>query len=103
MGILREQGAALHRANYDTKADARAATILSIAVAPGRRNRGIGAILVKAFLDELRKRRVQEVSVTANVENEKANAFYREMNFELRKTFRGSEGREVNEYFVRVA
>jgi ribosomal protein S18 acetylase RimI-like enzyme len=73
--------------------------LMSIAVAPGRVGRGVGAGLVSAFADEVRLRGGRSVWLTTDaVGNDRVNAFYRHYGFSARRTFTTPEGRAMVEY-----
>jgi ribosomal protein S18 acetylase RimI-like enzyme len=57
------------------------AELLSVAVAPSERGRGIGARLVTAFLTELGRRHVDRAHVVVGASNEPAQALYRGAGF----------------------
>jgi ribosomal protein S18 acetylase RimI-like enzyme len=55
--------------------------LLSIAVAPAYRSRGIGRDLSDAVIDALSRRGVREVKVVVGSDNDGANRFYRDLGF----------------------
>ena len=77
------------------------ACLMSIAVSPDASGRGVGAILVGAFCDELRTRSVSRFCLTTDrEENDAVNAFYEKLGFRLARTFTTPEGRVMNEYLM---
>ena len=82
----------------------RMATLTSIAVAPEAQEQHIGKRLVIAFLEEMQRRSVNEVSLTTDRRhNERVNKFYEKLGFSLRRFYTTAEGREINEYTVHLA
>ena len=78
-----------------------AATLTSIAVDPTAQSKGIGAKLVRAFLEDMRARGVKYVDLTTDRhDNDKVNAFYQQQGFRCERTFATPEGREMNEYVI---
>jgi ribosomal protein S18 acetylase RimI-like enzyme len=76
-------------------------TLTSIAVEPAMQNRGIGAELLAAFLEDMRGRGAKSVDLTTDSRgNDKVNAFYRRLGFRCERTFVTPEGREMNEYVI---
>ena len=76
-------------------------TLMSIAVLPGEQNKGIGHLLTKAFLEEARKRGLQQVDLTTDkLNNDSVNAFYLREGFYLTRNFETPERREMNEYMI---
>ena len=63
------------------------AELLSVAVSPSWRGRGVGAALVRAFLTELEQRRVSAARVVLGADNEAAAALYRAAGFRRAHTF----------------
>lgn len=64
--------------------------ILRIAVKDHLRNRGIGSSLLKAYLSELKKRKVKKVFLEVSEKNERAIRFYEKFGFKplgLRKNY----------------
>jgi len=59
------------------------AELLSIAVAPDGRGRGIAKQLVDAGFEECRKRHIEKVKVLVAADNEAANKLYKKCGFEL--------------------
>lgn len=79
------------------------ATLLSIAVDPGRARHGLGARLLEAFIAEARARGAAGLDLTTDCdENDAVNAFYRRNGFSLRREFTTPEGRRMNEYEMRI-
>lgn len=79
------------------------ALLMSIAVAPDAAGVGIGQQLVKAFLDEMQARGITSVSLTTDRDNnERTNAFYQKLGFELARIYVTPEGRAMNEYLIQL-
>ena len=76
-------------------------TLMSIAVTPEAQGRGLGQVLVKAFLEEAADRGLKHVDLTTDKNNnDSVNQFYQRMGFQCSRTFVTSEGREMNEYVI---
>lgn len=74
----------------------------SLGVRPEGWNRGIGGLLVRAFLEQAWSRGAQGVYLTTEAaENQRVNLFYRRLGFELRECFEQYRGRLLNEYVFR--
>lgn len=79
------------------------ALLMSIAVAPYASGKGVGQQLVKAFLAEIQAKGVSSVSLTTDRDNnERTNRFYRQLGFEVTRTYTTPEGRHMNEYLIRL-
>ncbi len=74
------------RHGMDNAAGVAGAEILAVAVASGTRGRGVGATLVAAAVDELRRRGIREAHVVTAVDNEAARRTYLRCGFEPRAT-----------------
>jgi ribosomal-protein-alanine N-acetyltransferase len=57
--------------------------VLSLAVDPCWRRRGVGRRLLNAYLDTLRSEGVRQVTLEVRASNEAAHEFYREFGFEV--------------------
>ncbi|MFA6174998.1 MAG: GNAT family N-acetyltransferase [Phycisphaerae bacterium] len=66
------------------KMDLPDAELLSIAVAPEGRGRGIAKQLVDAGFEECRKRKIEKVKVLVAADNEVANKLYKKCGFEFK-------------------
>jgi ribosomal protein S18 acetylase RimI-like enzyme len=78
-------------------------TLMSIAVAPQTQGMGIGKQLVQAFLDEAALRGLTDVNLTTDRRNNEAtNQFYLRYGFQLAHTYTTPEGREMNEYRIKL-
>ena len=78
-------------------------TLMSIAVSPDAKGKGIGRVLVLAFLREAARRGVKQVDLTTDaVGNEAVNGFYADLGFVCERVFTTPEGREMREwvYFI---
>jgi ribosomal protein S18 acetylase RimI-like enzyme len=81
----------------------RVATLTSVAVEPQAQGRDIGKQLIIAFLEEMQLRKVEEVNLTTDRrDNESVNRFYEKLGFSLERFYSTSEGREINEYAMRL-
>lgn len=79
------------------------AMLMSIAVSPEAQGMGIGKELVKAFLIEVKNRGLDEVNLTTDrLANDATNSFYQNMGFHMARTYTTPEGREMNEYRIRI-
>lgn len=79
-------------------------TLMSIAVLPEAQGKGIGSQLLRAFLDQAAARGLAEVNLTTDRRgNEDVNHFYQSYGFRLERTYVTPEGREINEYRIRVS
>lgn len=77
--------------------------LMSIAVHPAYQTKGIGKLLVRAFLDEARSRGVQSVNLLTDAENNDAtNHFYQNLGFVKVRTYATPEKRMMNEYLIRL-
>ncbi|HEX2059303.1 MAG TPA: GNAT family N-acetyltransferase, partial [Thermoanaerobaculia bacterium] len=89
---------ALRRPAESASASA-AASLMSLAVDPRAEGQGIGARLVEAFCDELRKRGSDAVCLTTDaVGNDAVNRFYQRRGFRVARQITTAEGRVLNEY-----
>jgi GNAT superfamily N-acetyltransferase len=76
-------------------------TLMSIAVLPSSQSKGVGKILVQAFLQEATRRRLNQVNLTTDkVNNNSVNSFYRKLGFRCSRSFTTPEGRAMNEYII---
>ena len=78
------------------------AEILSIAVAPQARGKGVGKALMQAAFEEFRRRRITHVRVAVGADNAPANAFYLRCGFRLAQQ-RTHHGLPMNIYVADVA
>jgi len=89
---------ALRRPAESASASA-AASLMSLAVLPRAEGQGIGARLVSAFCEELRRRGVRDVCLTTDAAgNDAVNRFYCRQGFNVARTMTTAEGRVLNEY-----
>jgi len=78
-------------------------TLMSIAVLPGKQNKGTGHLLTKTFLEEAKERGLRQVDLTTDkLNNDSVNAFYIREGFYLTRSFETPEGREMNEYVINL-
>jgi ribosomal protein S18 acetylase RimI-like enzyme len=68
-------------ANRDADAGAAAGEVRTFFVAPSSWRRGVGRALMRAALEDLRRRGYLEATVWSFAENERANAFYESQGF----------------------
>ena len=74
---------------------------MSIAVLPEMKGKGIGKLLVQAFLKAATSRGIKQVDLTTDSENNHLiNNFYRCLGFVFERTFITPEGRKMNEYVI---
>lgn len=79
------------------------ATLMSVGVDPCCQNKGIGNMLVSAFLNEARLRGSEHVNLTTDaVDNDSVNNFYQSLGFELFSQYTTPQGRLINEYLIRL-
>ncbi len=77
------------------------ATLMSIAVLPETQGQQLGKKLVSAFLEECRRREINQVNLTTDrLKNDFVNEFYLRMGFQCINSFTTLEGREMNEYQI---
>ena len=75
------------------------ALLMSIAVLPENNGKGMGRMLINAFLDEAHTRQVKKIYLTTDKnDNDRVIFFYNSVGFELVHSFITPEGREMNEY-----
>lgn len=77
------------------------AEVLSIAVSPDARGKGVGKALMSAALAEFRRRGISRVKVAVWAENEPANRLYQRCGFRLVRT-REHHGLPMNLYAIDV-
>lgn len=78
-------------------------TLMSIAVLPEMMGKGIGKLLVQAFLEEAISRGVKQMDLTTDSENNHlVNNFYRGLGFVCERTFITPEGRKMCEYIIHL-
>ena len=79
------------------------ATLMSIAVDPDYQNRGIGKLLVNAFIKEARSRGSQYVNLfTDALDNDAVNRFYQSLGFKEVRTYTTPEKRAMKEYLIKL-
>jgi len=80
-----------------------AGTLMSLGVLPEEQGRGIAQALVKEFLSEATRRGLAEVNLTTDrLNNEEVNRFYQQLGFGVVRTFTTPEGRQMNEFRIRL-
>jgi ribosomal protein S18 acetylase RimI-like enzyme len=79
------------------------ALLMSIAVSPSAKGKGVGQALVHRFLEELSKMGSSRLCLTTDRDrNEATNGFYRKLGFSKVREYATPEGRWMNEYVIRV-
>ena len=79
------------------------AELLSIALAPGWRGRGLGRALADQVVASLAALQAREIDVVVSADNLTANAFYRSLGFEHREQLSVHEGRVSNRLVLAVS
>lgn len=76
-------------------------TLMSIAVLPEMQGKGMGQVLVRAFLQEAMQRGLRQVDLTTDKDsNEATNRFYQNLGFTCERSYITPEGRAMNEYVI---
>jgi ribosomal protein S18 acetylase RimI-like enzyme len=87
----------------ESRAYGDAALLMSVAVRPSEFGAGTGGRLVRRFVEEASSRGLRRVVLTTDRDgNDRVNAFYRSLGFTVARTFVTPEGREMNEYLLRL-
>ncbi len=77
------------------------ATLMSIAVAPEAKGLGAGKLLIHAFLKEMARRGIPQISLTTDRDNNEATlGFYQGLGFSLVREFQTQEGRWLCEFVI---
>ncbi len=80
------------------------ALLMSIAVAADAAGSGIGQQLVRDFLEQMQSKGVDSVSLTTDrYNNDRVNAFYLALGFQLARAYTSPTGRELNEYVIHMS
>jgi glycosyltransferase involved in cell wall biosynthesis/ribosomal protein S18 acetylase RimI-like enzyme len=79
------------------------AELLSIALSPGWRGRGLGRALADQVVASLAALQAREIDVVVSADNLTANAFYRSLGFEQREQLSVHEGRVSNRLVLAVS
>jgi glycosyltransferase involved in cell wall biosynthesis/ribosomal protein S18 acetylase RimI-like enzyme len=79
------------------------AELLSIALAPGWRGRGLGRALADQVVASLAALQAREIDVVVSADNLTANAFYRSLGFEHREQLSVHQGRVSNRLVLAVS
>jgi ribosomal protein S18 acetylase RimI-like enzyme len=88
---------------YQFQAPQGSGTLMSIAVNPDAQGSGVGQILLHAFMKEASCRGLSMINLTTDrCENDRVNRFYRKAGFTLSRTLTTHEGREMNEYSIKL-
>jgi ribosomal protein S18 acetylase RimI-like enzyme len=75
------------------------ALLSSIAVSPDIQAKGVGGMLVDAFIQEVQRRGGKGIFLTTDAENnDKVNRFYQKLGFSLESSYATPEGRQMNRY-----
>jgi len=75
------------------------AELMSLAVVPGQQHHGIGAALVRQFVNRVHERGVPALWLaTDDADNDEVKTFYEHLGFEKRRAFTNAEGRALAEY-----
>lgn len=106
--VLRRPAIALRVARAVTKPkdatrSAGTATLMSLGVDPSAQGLGAGKALVARFLDDARARGSARVDLTTDkLDNDRTNAFYRGLGFQVAREIVTPERRVLNEYEIDV-
>ena len=78
------------------------AVLLSLAVSPSDGRRGVGRLLMRAFLDAARSRNgLRRVSLTTDAaDNDRVESFYQSLGFARRASYSTPENRLMHEYVI---
>ena len=80
-----------------------AGSLMSLAVRPDTQGHGIGKSLVEEFLRNCSSRNLELVNLTTDAkDNVKVNTFYKNLGFKFMTSFTTPEGREMNEYEIKL-
>ncbi|MFZ5592242.1 MAG: GNAT family N-acetyltransferase [Bacillota bacterium] len=75
--------------------------VSSIAVKPNMAGKGLGKLLIAAFLKKAREKGAQKVYLTTDaLNNDYTNMFYQKLGFSLERTFQVASKRVMNEYVI---
>ena len=64
------------------------AEIVSLAVSPDWRRKGIGTILTNSLIDHFKEKGLKEISLCVRTKNKKAISFYQKLGFKILKTIK---------------
>lgn len=79
-------------------------TLMSIAVDPATQSVGAGKALVRAFVEEARRRGSSKVDLTTdNADNDRVNRFYSSLGFRVAREIVTPENRVLNEYELDIS
>lgn len=80
------------------------AGLFSIGVLPELQGAGAGKKLVRAFLEEAKKRGCNKVFLTTDRDkNDSVNSFYEKLGFSIERQYVTPEGRRMNEYWITLS
>ncbi len=75
--------------------------LMSLAVLPEHRGKGVGKALVNTFISDAYHQGIQTVKLTTDrMNNDAVNNFYQKIGFTCSRTFTTPEGRSMNEYRI---
>lgn len=75
--------------------------LMSLAVSPDEKGKGIGRSLVKEFILEMSNLGISHVCLTTDRDNnQSANLFYQKLGFRIAREFLTPEGRWMNEFVI---
>jgi GNAT superfamily N-acetyltransferase len=78
--------------------------LMSIAVSPAAQGRGVGKVLLEAFVQASReKESVSVCLLTDRIGNDRTNSFYQQAGFECQNFFTTAEGRQMNIYSKNIS
>lgn len=78
-------------------------TLMSIAVLPEVKGKGIGKALVNSFLEDAAKQGLKQVDLLSDrYNNDDVNTFYKALGFKCERHFITPEGRVMNEYVIAI-
>lgn len=99
--IPRLYRAVFYRGEAPVEGDA-LALLASIAVSPKVGTKGVGRDLLRAFVEEVKRREGKGVFLTTDADdNDRVNRFYETFGFSLESSFSTHEGRRMNRYVLR--
>ena len=79
------------------------ALLMSLAVSPSEKGKGMGKLLVHEFARKLKEEGVEEFCLTTDRDdNDSTNAFYSKLGFTRARVFATREGRWMNEYVIKL-
>jgi len=79
------------------------AEIISLAVDPGWREKGIGTILTKFLIEHFQKEGIKEVFLYVRTKNKGAVSFYQELGFKISETLESFYSNGDNAYLMKLS